>query len=81
MIQYKDECVGCPPYWNCTGNACIYRNIPYTYCDKCKDLTTLYQWDDKQLCKDCLVEELNNALLSLDFDEKCAIFDVKEVEV
>ena len=59
MITYEDECVGCPTEMGCMGNACPNRNVPYLYCDKCNELVDdLYEWDDEQVCIDCIVKSL-----------------------
>lgn len=61
MIEYIDECVGCPPEMGCLGNSCSYKNQPYLVCDECGTVMDdsageyLYEYDvDQQLCLDCL---------------------------
>ena len=60
MITYEDECCGCAvPAYPCIGDACPYRNVPHLYCDKCKEaVDDLYEWDDEQVCIDCIVKSL-----------------------
>ena len=42
------------------GTACPYRNVPHLYCDKCEqEVDDLYEWDDKQVCIDCIVKSLD----------------------
>lgn len=35
MVEYRNECVDCPPEIGCMGSSCPYRNVPYWYCDEC----------------------------------------------
>lgn len=58
-IRYENECVGCPPDMGCLGVACPNRRVPHLYCDKCKqEVDDLYDYDDKQICLDCIVKQL-----------------------
>lgn len=58
-IRYENECVGCPPDMGCLGSACPNRRVPHLYCDKCKrEVDDLYDYDDKQICLDCIVKKL-----------------------
>lgn len=58
-IRYENECVGCPPDMGCLGSACPNRRVPHLYCDKCKnEVDDLYDYDDKQICLDCIVKQL-----------------------
>lgn len=58
-IVYENECVGCPPDMGCLGSACPNRRVPHLYCDKCKrEVDDLYDYDDKQICLDCIVKKL-----------------------
>ena len=63
IIRYENECVGCPPEMGCLGESCSNRNVQRLYCDDCKDeVETLYVYDDKELCQDCLlntIEKIN----------------------
>lgn len=57
MVEFKNECVGCPPEMGCLGTICPNRNVPHFYCDKCKeevDPDDTYNVDDKLFCLDCL---------------------------
>lgn len=57
MIQYEDECVGCPPSIGCLGSACSNRNVPHYYCDECKsEVDDLYEYDGGQFCLECLLD-------------------------
>lgn len=58
MIKIENECVGCPPGMGCIGDACRYKNVPHYYCDKCGDEATLYEYDGRELCVDCILELL-----------------------
>lgn len=58
-IRYENECVGCPPDMGCLGSACPNRHVPVFICDKCKqEVDDLYDYDDKQICLDCIVKQL-----------------------
>lgn len=70
MIQYEDDCVGCPPEIGCFGNSCPKRNIPHTYCDRCGDEARLYSFDDEQICENCLSAEINEWWGSLTMTER-----------
>lgn len=59
MVKYENECVGCPPEIGCFGGSCVKRNVPHYYCDECGAETTLYHWDDRQLCAECVIEQLD----------------------
>lgn len=56
-IEYENECVSCD--LPCLGSACPNRRVPHLYCDKCKhEVDDLYDYDDKQICLDCIVKQL-----------------------
>ena len=58
MIEYSSECVGCPDGVPCMGDSCPMNNVPHFICDECgREDCELYQYDDEQLCKDCLAEK------------------------
>lgn len=54
MIVYENECVGCPPEMGCLGTACKNRNVPHFYCDECGDETTIYEYEGRELCINCI---------------------------
>ena len=59
MIEFINECVGCPPEIGCMGDSCPNRHVPVLVCDECKnepDELYLYDVDGKQLCEECLKE-------------------------
>lgn len=60
MVTYTDECVDCKSMGlPCYGRSCINRNVAHFYCDKCKrEVDDLYDYDDKQICLDCIVKKL-----------------------
>lgn len=58
MRKVENECVGCTDIGlHCLGDACRYRNVVRFYCDKCNEETKLYHYDDRELCKRCLLKE------------------------
>ncbi len=59
MVKYEDECCGCAvPAYPCLGSTCPNRHVARHYCDDCGDETQLYEWDDKELCLDCIEKYL-----------------------
>ena len=55
MVKYENECVGCSTiFGNCLGKACPNRNVPRYYCDECGEEDDLYDFDDRQLCIECI---------------------------
>lgn len=58
MIKYENECCDCATEgYPCLGSDCPNRHVLHCYCDKCGFETRLYEFDDRQLCEDCLLEE------------------------
>lgn len=57
MIEFENECVGCPPEMGCLGSTCKYINVPHYYCDECGDESKLYEYENKELCENCLLEK------------------------
>ena len=59
MKKIENECVGCTDLGlHCLGGSCPNRNVVRFYCDKCDKEKKLYHFDDKELCVDCLLDEL-----------------------
>ena len=59
MKRIENECVGCTSLgMHCQGSSCPNRNVVRFYCDKCGKETDLYYFDDKELCIDCIIENL-----------------------
>ncbi len=55
MVEYIDECVGCPAEIGCVGSSCRYKDVPHYICDVCRTDDTLHRNDDGgELCIDCL---------------------------
>lgn len=68
MMKIENMCVGCPPERGCLGSACPNRNVPVYYCDKCKDEVSpdeLYEFDDQQLCSECLLSNFDTVAQGL----------------
>lgn len=56
MIVYENDCCGCAvPGYPCTGE---HKRVPHYYCDECKDEKTIYEYDGRQLCIDCIEKGL-----------------------
>ena len=51
-----NECRGCD--LPCIGRACPDYAVTRYYCDECESETTLYEWGGRELCIDCIKEEL-----------------------
>lgn len=57
MIEYEDECVGCP-------QGCIHcgrKSVPHYYCDECEeelDPNDMYgDIDDEIFCRECFLDK------------------------
>ena len=57
MVKYEDECLHCDTV--CIGDGCPNRMVPHCYCDSCGEEERLYEFDDRQLCKDCVISLLD----------------------
>lgn len=52
MKKIENDCCGCAlPCIDCGR-----KRTPHYYCDRCGDETKLYNFEDEQLCKNCLIE-------------------------
>ena len=63
MIIHEDQCCGCPKEMGCLGDSCPNRNVTIYLCDACENevdlgYEDLYEYDGKQLCLGCLLEEV-----------------------
>ncbi|MFR8974681.1 MAG: hypothetical protein ACLVG9_01615 [Eubacteriales bacterium] len=56
MKKYENECVDCGR--PCMGNICPNRNVLRFYCDKCREEAQLYHYKGKELCIDCIEDDL-----------------------
>lgn len=57
MREIVNECCGCAtPGYPCRGDACLHRHVERFYCDKCGAEAKLYEYDGKELCEECLLE-------------------------
>ena len=65
MVKHVHGCVGCPPSVGCDKVTCAYWNSVEVVCDECGDyVEDLYWFDDKQLCADCVLKNLEKVDLS-----------------
>lgn len=53
----ENGCVGCQ--LPCIGTACRHYRITRYLCDECEDETTLYDYDGRELCIDCIADTLD----------------------
>lgn len=60
MIEYEDNCVGCPSNMGCIGSLCPYKNVPTRYCDGCDELLDdeYYTDGEKDYCEECYLKEI-----------------------
>ncbi len=71
MTRTENECVDCG--LPCIGNACSYRNVERTYCDKCGDEIGEdgFKIDGSDICGACadtIIDEVVNELSSKEKD-------------
>lgn len=59
MVREVHNCCGCAaPGYPCLGDSCPKRHEKTLICDKCKsEVDRLYEYEDMQLCEDCLLKE------------------------
>ena len=58
MMKIENDCVGFDSaLYPCEGSSCSRLKVPHYYCDKCKAEETLYHYEDKELCADCLLKK------------------------
>lgn len=55
MRIHTNECVSCG--MPCLYESCRNYNVERFLCDKCKEETTLYEYDTLELCANCLLEQ------------------------
>ncbi len=55
MRRTENECVDCG--LPCIGDSCQHRRVTRFYCDECGEEAQLYEYEDRQLCGDCLLNE------------------------
>lgn len=60
MFKIENECVDCGK--PCLRDSCPYRNVTRYYCDDCGDESELFEFDDKELCMDCIKKRLRPIL-------------------
>ena len=56
MRRIENECVSCG--LPCLGDICPNRRVERLYCDKCENESELYEYGNKELCIDCLAQEV-----------------------
>ncbi len=67
-FRIDNDCTGCEICRHCSRGRDYYEY----YCDRCKDETTeLYIYGGRELCFDCLIEELNEKVLDDCDDTVC----------
>ena len=55
MRKTESGCVDCG--FPCMGRACPYYEVTVFTCDECGEEETLYEYEDKELCAECLLKK------------------------
>lgn len=59
MIDFIDECAGCPKELGCLGDSCPNKHVPSLICDDCGNETdSLYEVEGSQYCAECALAHL-----------------------
>lgn len=59
MERIENDCCDCATdYYRCRGEACPRRRVKHFFCDICGIEEKLYYFDGKQLCIECVENEL-----------------------
>ena len=58
MIRIENDCVSCPTH--CVN--CGAKHTPHFYCDYCGNECTLFHYYDKELCLECIIEDIQENL-------------------
>ena len=67
MVEYENECVGCSSiFHSCLGSMCPNRNVARFYCDECGEEKELYEFEEEELCIDCIKGRLKKIRFSSD---------------
>ena len=57
MKMVQNDCCGCKDIGlPCRGSECPNRDVEHFYCDICGAEETLYEYEDQQICHDCLMK-------------------------
>lgn len=63
MFKHEDECCGfcsATEKYSCRCSVCHNLHVKHLYCDKCgEDVEKLYKFYGKELCRDCVLKELD----------------------
>ena len=68
MIKHENDCVDCG--LPCMGSTCPLRNVVHIYCDECGEEGRIYHFDGRQLCIDCIAEELDEVEADYEADDE-----------
>lgn len=59
MRKITNECCDCShDSYPCRGRACPLTHVEHFLCDKCEEETTLYEYEEQELCLHCLLEAI-----------------------
>lgn len=60
MQVIENRCCGCATEsYPCRGKSCDLRNYIASYCDECKEEKEIHNYDDEELCVDCIQKRIN----------------------
>ena len=59
MIIYENDCCGCATgAYPCLGDSYSLRHAAHYYCDECGWETSIYEFDEQELCIRCIEQRL-----------------------
>lgn len=62
MTKIENDCCDCAsPGYPCLGNSCPLTKVEHHYCDNCGEEDTLYNYEGKELCANCILENFEVA--------------------
>lgn len=57
MTVERNDCCDCAvPGYPCIGSHCPRTHIKIHVCDECECEETLYEYEGRELCQDCLLD-------------------------
>ena len=65
MKMTSNECVDCD--LPCIYTACPYYQVTRYYCDECNEEEELYEYDNQELCANCILKTLPKVEGSFDY--------------
>lgn len=78
MLKHENHCVGCPDGIPCLGSSCPYISVTVYYCDRCGYDNAEYEYDDEDICEECLKKQIVHEWEFKTKDEKRKLLSVNE---